>query len=745
MLKKIVTALALGLIFSLILLYFLAGGLGGHHEGPGTVTDIPIAQQTLTLRQAVQDRATPQGQQSQILFGDFHVHTTLSLDAFGFSLPLLGGEGSHPQADACDFARYCSALDFWSINDHAEGLTQRRWRETVDSIRQCNAVASNQDNPDTVAFLGWEWTQMGESPDNHYGHKNVILAGLKDEQIPTRPIAARATAGLPSSNQAVNRTARAILTLAYPEQRSLDAGLYYQQIADQTLCPSGVPVRDLPLDCREEAGNPQELFAKLDEWAVDAMVIPHGTTWGNYTPPSSSWRKQLPNQKNDSNWESLVEIYSGHGSAEEYRPWRAANRDESGHWSCPPPQANYTPSCWRAGEIIQQRCLQAGFDNSECNKRAEITRQAHVERGIAGHLVVAGAQTEDWLDSGQCNDCFLPAFNHRPLNSAQAMLAMTEEKQDGTQSRARFGFIGSSDNHTARPGTGYKEYDRREMTEATGVPAGTYNPAHLTRKESAPEANLVDISLLNMIQRSEAERITSFFYTGGLVAVQAQGRSRRHIWEAVKQRRVYATSGERMLLWFDLINDDGKAIASMGADVEQSETPAFRVSAVGAFEQLPGCPDNSLQALGEERLYKLCRNECYNPSGKRKKIQRLEVVKITPQVRKEEALAPLIQDPWLVHECDDSLESCSLEFSDPDYSTAGRDAVYYVRALQAASPAVNGANLRCERDATGQCVALKPCYGDANLTPYQDDCLAPIQERAWSSPIFVDWSTSAGR
>ena len=72
-----------------------------------------------------------------------------------------------------------------------------------------------------------------------------------------------------------------------------------------------------------------------------------------------------------------------------------------------------------------------------------------------------GATVEDWQDCGQCRDCFNPAFNYRPASSAQYALAISNFDDPAAPRRFRFGFIASSDNHSARPGTGYKEFARR--------------------------------------------------------------------------------------------------------------------------------------------------------------------------------------------------------------------------------------------------------------------------------------------
>ena len=68
----------------------------------------------------------------QILWGDQHVHTTYSMDAFYISLPLMhGSRGAFPPAFACDYARFISQIDFYVLTDHAESYTPRTWNDQL--------------------------------------------------------------------------------------------------------------------------------------------------------------------------------------------------------------------------------------------------------------------------------------------------------------------------------------------------------------------------------------------------------------------------------------------------------------------------------------------------------------------------------------------------------------------------------------------------------------------------------------
>jgi hypothetical protein len=106
------------------------------------------------------------------------------------------------------------------------------------------------------------------------------------------------------------------------------------------------------------------------------------------------------------------------------------------------------------------------------------------------------------------------------------------------------------------------------------------------------------------------------------------------------------------------------------------------------------------------------------------------VIRIQRQQREDERVADLIEDPWKVLPCPDGPELCVVEFEDPSYPELGRNLLYYVRAIQEPTPTVNGGGLRC-RD--GEC---NPCYGNFR-TPTSDDCLSDAEERAWSSPIYL--------
>ncbi len=701
----------------------------------------------VALRQASQDEARRGAEllserrfAKRILFGDLHVHTTYSIDAFVYGLSFFGGGGgSRPPADACDFARYCSQIDFFSLNDHAEGLLPDRWRRSIESVRQCNALAGDPEDPDLVAYMGFEWTQRGTTPQDHFGHKNVIFPGLGDEELPTRPITAlpHDTMGQapPGWGLLLGRGAARLVGRSYA-----DFLWWIQQLAELPDCESGVDVRELPARCRENAPTPEELFEKLDQWGFERLVIPHGLAWGVHAPPGTGLELQLRGSRHAPEVQRLVEVYSGHGAGEVYRDLPEHETDERGARVCPEPSADYLPCCWRAGEIARERCGE--LPEAECQARVEEAQQRALAASVDPHLVFADTRPEDWLDCDQCRDCFKPAHNYRPGMSAQYALALAnpeERDAEGRPLRFRWGFIGSSDDHKAQPGTGYKQLARKRFTDARGV-AGPQLDAWsrewiFGEQQDPGRARRIEANPRSFRDLFDVERVSSFYYPGGLVAVHAGGRDRRSIWEALERREVYGTSGPRLLLWFDLLNGPEGPVP-MGGEVELDRNPRFEVRAVGSFQQQPGCPDHAQRGLSPERLEALCLGECYHPGDRRHAIAAVEIVRIRPQRSPDEPVASLVEDPWLRHDCEPG-PTCVFGFEDAEFSGSGRDALYYARVLQEETPAVNGAQLRTEFDAQGRAVSVSPCHGSYRTDP-DDDCLAPVQERAWSSPIFVD-------
>ncbi len=684
--------------------------------GPGTASSDEAAARVAKIPGA-----------KQILFGDLHVHTTYSYDAFLMALPLSGGEGAHPPDDACDFARWCSDLDFFALTDHAETLDAAAWRESQQSVLRCNARANDPADPEVVALLGFEWTQAGATPETHWGHRCVVFPDQGPGAWPARPIAAH---DRPEHYGRMAGNLRELLGAPLPGGRAPYQAFaaYLDALAERRSCAPGVDSRELPADCVESAATPGELEDKLAQWGLSPLVIPHGTAWGVYTPDTASLAKHLDPRHLRPEHQRLIEIYSGHGNSEEYRP---ANREvelgQDGEPLCRAPTPEYLPCCWQGGEIARGRCA----DPTSASCEAEVARvrdQIAKQWGVGIQGVLPGSTPADWLDCGQCRDCFKPAFAQRPLESAQYALALSNflaRDAAGRPLRFRFGFAGSSDDHSARPGTGYKQIDRALMTDASTAPEGAGS--------AMPGASYSE--LRNRFLAPVDERVSSFLYPGGLVAVHSEGRDRAALFDALRRREVYATSGPRLLLWFDAIDPQGQR-HPMGSELALRAAPEFELRAAGSFEQQPGCSEEASAALGPERVQRLCRGECVRPAERRRRIEAIEVVRIRPQRSPDESIEGLIEDPWRRFECPRDPAGCSARFTDPDFARHGRDALYYARAIEEPSANINGDPLGTEFDALGRALRVRACGED----PENPDCLSQSRERAWSSPIFVDYA-----
>ena len=684
------------------------------------------------LNQKIRSQLKHSNSSKQILFGDTHVHTTYSTDAFLWSLPMYNGRGPHPVSDACDYARFCSALDFWVISDHAEASTPHSWNNTIEQVQSCNK-STDPENPDMITFLGFEWTQISDNQNEHFGHKNVILKEIDSEYLPKSPIAAdRASLNNFRDPNRVNEARINMMVQAFNDlgnrQRYYDFIAYNADISKSAVCSGNSNDED---DCLMSADTPKELFSKLDDLETDSIVIPHGNTWGFYTPLGSSWDDQL-DDVHDPEKQISFEIMSGHGNSEEYRNW-AEIIFEGDEFICPETSENYLPSCKQAGNIIFERCIENGKSEIQCREDANQAEIFYLEAGQSGHFVVPGATPEMWLDSGQCKDCFIPSFNYRPKGSFQYALT----KRGNNNEKFIFGVIASSDNHRARPGTGYKAVDRLLTTESNGVKDPAFERLFYPLDEISVKPVKFKIEerfIPNPLGYWESERQESFFTTGGLAAVHVDSRSREGVWDAFKRRETYGTSGPRILLWFDLITENG--LVPMGSEFTIDNNPTFQVKAVGSFKQKPGCPDYSLGKRSAEDIKKLCMNECFNPGSERYAVTRIEVIKVLPEINESEDPNDLIIDPWKIFECEENKAVCRIRFQDEDFLTDNREATFYVRAIQEPTERINGKNLRCTYDDEGNCIQTNFCYGGYK-TDINDNCISMSEERAWSSPIYL--------
>jgi hypothetical protein len=682
-----------------------------------------------------------------IYWGDLHVHTNFSLDAWIMLLP----PGRYA-AEAGSYALHCAKLDFYSVTDHAEVLTRGDyWTEAIRAAEYYNTFGSAHPSPDgdpsIVAFTGWEWTQA--SP---WGHKNVILKYDDPQKLPPSPIRCyKGFMGFRPKDWFASR--------------------------DLTFL----------------AEDPQHLYALVEKYCTkagtgcQATIIPHGNAWGQFTM-HTDWNIQMNAQQHNQELQRLIEVYSKHGNSEEWRYFppdyryfrdgKEASAEECQGGGCEKvcsaPTASYEPCCWQAGEIVRLRC--ADPDSAFCKEQIELARKSGqpfpdgvsmtMKNELKPEYRMKPGKVEswEWGVCGQCKDCYQPAYNFNPNGSVQKALVTAYFDPDGKPNYYRFGFLNSTDTHAARPGSVMEDKQGGELIMASGG-GFLYDAARATKLAVAG----MDAS----IPMYGYERIANYLNPGGLVAISSPRRDRDDLWQALMDRHVYGTSGARIELWVRarIKQNNADKVVEMGDIVSSSQNPTFFLKANGAFQEDGTCRYDEhpeiQAAMSLPQFEDICFSQCYEPMDQRTAIARIEVVKVRQPLTIEESRMEdfkwspenpdgLIMDPYATFEFHQGQVEWTWTDEAFEREAKGRSVAYYFRVIQDPTEGYNcNPNARLTRGSS--CQNDEPGPKDVGRKANPQDGAAPIprdqlgdkcysdrddkstwcEERAWSSPVYV--------
>ena len=544
-------------------------------------------------------------QANNLYWGDLHVHTAYSMDAYIF------GTKASP-TDTFNFAKGVTEqrmpdgtlvklerpLDFMAITDHAEtfglmhictetdhagyqseycqelrALSGPDARASITAFRKLFApisrgtqaplcseedldceiaaidrwhnvqkAANAADKPcGFTAFLGYEWSA---TPNDAHWHRNIIF---KSDA---------ATEGL-------------VDFLKYPTPERMWA--------------------ELEVQCKAEDG-------------CDVLAIPHNTNLseGGGFDVENATTVEL---RRRARYERLIEITQHKGTSE---------------------------------------CLNENWDdrNSDCG----------FEQALSGRMVKAMAEDPSALKT------YERSFARNILGRGLQNYAASDEGLNPLQ----YGFIGSTDNHSATPG----------LTEEAFWKGDSFGggDAHRQRWLAGPGPD---------------------FSPGGLVGVWAKQNTRADIFEGLKSRHAYATSGTRIALKF--------AVATSDEDAKTCEAKLNSGTPMGSTIAKKQIKAPEFVFKAEQDVVPLERVQIVKGSLKSGQVQ-------------EEVLT--------IKSLDGGFNETCESWSDPDFDP-NEPAYWYMRILEVPTP--RWSKLLCED------------LGNCSDFPNTD---IMISERAWSSPIW---------
>lgn len=607
-------------------------------------------------REACADRSP----NKKAYFGDLHVHTALSFDAWTYDVRALPadayrfarGETIHlPPLDAGGKPTFpvklARPLDFAAVTDHSEYLGETHICTTPGSPGYDSVTCKNY-RPPTSSFIGFNiGTTERASFCGDGGEVCVEAAGPVWKGIQD------------AAEAAYDRTAACSFTtfVAYEYSYSPFATSQHRNVVfrNANALPAPLSVYDAP--------TPTKLWQQLDaqckraKSGCDALVIPHNSNLSNGhmfaveylgadTPEEEAAQAKLRAEM-----EPLIEIYQHKGDSECI----------NGLASVP----------GAPDELCDFEKQQAPPKLTDCG----------VDGTDTGALVGAGCTS--WRD-----------YVRGALETG-----MQEEARIGVNPY-KLGIIASTDTHNGIPG-------RADEQNFSG---------HLGLADRTPEQQLAGTALAGTPLISNP---------GGLAGVWAEENSRDAIFDALRRRETFGTSGPRIALrlfagwWYagdlcekpDLVEQGYRDGVPMGADLKPRVVPAGAPKLVVSALRDPGVaeqPGTPLQRLQIVKLWVSTdgapHEKVFDVAGDPDSGASVDVATCEPIGKGADAL-------------------CAV-WTDPEFDPAHRIA-YYARAIE---------NPTC-RWSTRVCNAL-PADQQAALECNDLGVPKTIQERAWSSPVW---------
>ena len=617
-------------------------------------------------------------------FGDLHVHTGLSFDAYISSIRLdpdaayryAKGEPIRlPGADGQpgDQVRIDRPLDFAAVTDHGEFLGQVAVCTAESGLAQYWPLcAMSRSNNIWVQLLAasW-WTSLGgQAEDQPQPSFACSLGDCEQAQLDTwRDIQVAAAAHQDDSSDCTFTTFNAYEYTQASAQNNMHRNVIFR---DER-------VTERPITIYDTGQSVSALWSQLNEQCLergdgcDVLAIPHNSNLAGglmFPDPESEEEAKMR-----LTLEPVAEIVQHKGASEcRYDRLRGAGvltRDEL--------------------------CDFEQIDSDNLHMLGTVEGEMRSERGLSVSL---------------------EQFAPRNLLRNVLKDGLAIENTSGTNP-FQLGFIGSTDTHSATPGAAME----------SGY-AG-----HLGRRD-AEYRNVQDHFASN---------------PGGLAVVWAEENTRDAIFDAIRRRETYATSGTRPQLRFFAGNyaanlcesPDMLALAyrqgvPMGARLQQTGTspPGFLIAA----QQDAGT--SSAPGNGIERIQIV--KGWVDDTG-----QTHEVVHDAAG----KASAGLGVNPDTCEPIATGLSEVCTVWQDPGYDP-DQNAFYYARLIETPScrwstqqcqaAGVNPFSSDCEAqkdEANARALnagAVGPVYDNCCRTAEDEPFYSPvIRERAWSSPIWV--------